>query len=64
MTRAFNSKRLPSFLGRGHLAALIKKGAAFDSTTRKKVYANLAEQYKNAGDQNKWKAYENLAGLP
>ena len=58
MTRALNSKRLPSFLGRGHLAledfehlaTLIEKGAEFDSTTRKKVYANLAELYRKAGE--------------
>lgn len=72
MTRALNSKRLPSFLERGHLpledfghlASLIEKGSAIDLTTRKKVYTNLAELYKKAGDENKWRSYKNLAEAP
>ena len=59
LTRAFNSKILPSFLARGHialedfeyLAGLIEKNPDVFQPIKKTVYSNLAELYTKAGDQ-------------
>ena len=61
MTRASNSKNLPSFLNRGdialedfeYLAGLIEKNPESLTSIKKKVYSNLAELYIKAGDQAK-----------
>ena len=57
MTRAYNSKNLPSFLNRGHLAAedfeyladLIEKNPESYVSIKKDVYTNLAELHSKAG---------------
>jgi tetratricopeptide (TPR) repeat protein len=69
LTRAFNSKSLPSFLERGHialedfehLAALIEKNPGVSKAIKKTVYSNLAELYSKAGDQAKAERYARLA---
>ena len=57
MTRAYNSKNLPSFLNRGHLAVedfeyladLIEKNPESYVSIKKDVYTNLAELHSKAG---------------
>jgi cytochrome c-type biogenesis protein CcmH/NrfG len=69
MTRAFNSKSLPSFLNRGeiafedfeYLADLIEKNPESYALIKKEVYTNLAELYKKAGDQVKAEKFRKLA---
>ena len=69
LTRAFNSKSLPSFLGRGHialedfeyLAGLIEKNPDFSQPIKKTVYSSLAELYSKAGDQAKAGRFSKLA---
>jgi cytochrome c-type biogenesis protein CcmH/NrfG len=69
LTRAFNSKSLPSFLDRGHiamedfehLAGLIEKNPEVSQAIRKTVYSNLAELYGKAGDQAKAERFSRLA---
>lgn len=59
MTRAFNSKNLPSFLNRGkyaledfeYLANLIEQNPEFPTSLKKKVSENLVELYGKSGDQ-------------
>jgi tetratricopeptide (TPR) repeat protein len=72
LTRAFNSKNLPSFLERGHialedfeyLADLIEKKPDASWLTKKTVYTNLAELYSKAGDQAKADRFSKLAENP
>jgi len=69
MTRAYNSKSLPSFLNRGHLAVedfeylagLIEKNPEAYASIKKDVYTNLCERYRKAGDQAKAEKFKNLA---
>lgn len=69
MTRAFNSKNLPSFLGRGdialedfeYLAGLIDKNSDSLESIKKKVYTNLAELFRKKGDKAKAEKYGKLA---
>jgi len=69
MTRAYNSKNLPSFLNRGHLAVedfeyladLIEKNPESYVSIKKDVYINLAELHSKAGDQAKAEKFKNLA---
>jgi cytochrome c-type biogenesis protein CcmH/NrfG len=69
MTRALNSKSLPSFLNRGdialedfeHLAGLIEKNSGDLTSIKKKVYSNLAELYIKAGDQARAEKFRKLA---
>jgi cytochrome c-type biogenesis protein CcmH/NrfG len=69
LTRAFNSKGLPSFLERGHLAledfeyiaGLIEKDPGVPQAIKKTVYSNLAELYAKAGDQDKAERFSKLA---
>jgi len=69
MTRANNSKRLPSFLKRGdfavedfeHLAALIEKRPEISVSIKKEIYANLAELYGKADDKTRSEKFKNLA---
>ena len=69
MTRAYNSKNLPSFLNRGHLAVedfeyladLIEKNPETYASIKKDVYTNLCELYRKAGDQAKADTFKNLA---
>lgn len=69
MTRAFNSKQLPSFLERGHLAfedfkylaGLIEKNPESLTSIKKQVYTNLAELYSKAEDHAKADRYKKLA---
>ena len=69
MTRAYNSKNLPSFLSRGHLAVedfeyladLIEKNPDAYASIKKVVYANLCELYGKAGDQAKAEKSKQLA---
>ena len=69
MTRASNSKNLPSFLNRGeialedfeHLAGLIEKNPKSLTSIKKKVYSNLAELYTKAGDQAKAEKFRRLS---
>lgn len=69
MTRAYNSKNLPSFLNRGHLAVedfeylagLIEKTPEAYASIKKDVYTNLCELYGKAGDQAKAEKFKNLA---
>ena len=69
MTRAYNSKSLPSFLNRGHLAVedfeyladLIEKNPESYVSIKKDVYTNLAELHSKAGDQAKAEKFKNLA---
>ena len=69
MTRASNSKSLPSFLNRGdialedfeYLAGLIEKNPESLTSIKKKVYSNLAELYIKAGDQAKAEKFMKLA---
>jgi cytochrome c-type biogenesis protein CcmH/NrfG len=69
MTRALNSKSLPSFLNRGdialedfeHLAGLIEKNSGYLTSIKKKVYSNLAELYIKAGDQARAEKFRKLA---
>ena len=69
MTRAYNSKNLPSFLNRGHLAVedfeyladLIEKNPESYVSIKKDVYTNLCELYSKAGDQAKAEKFKNLA---
>ena len=69
MTRAFNSKQLPSFLERGHLAledfeylaGLIEKNPESLTSIKKQVYTNLAELYSMAEDHAKADRYKKLA---
>ena len=69
MTRAYNSKSLPSFLNRGHLAVedfeyladLIEKNPKAYASIKKDVYTNLCELYRKAGDQAKADNFKNLA---
>jgi len=69
MTRASNSKSLPSFLNRGdialedfeYLAGLIEQNPESLESIKKKVYSNLAELYIKAGDQAKAEKFMKLA---
>jgi len=69
MTRAYNSKNLPSFLNRGHLAVedfeyladLIEKNPKSYVSIKNDVYTNLAELHSKAGDQAKSEKFKNLA---
>jgi len=69
LTRAFNSKNLPSFLERGHialedfeyLAGLIEKNPDVSQPTKKTVYTNLAELYSKEGDQARADRFSKLA---
>jgi len=69
VTRANNSKNLPSFLNRGHLAVedfeylahLIEKNPESYVSIKKDVYTNLAELHSKAGDQAKAEKFKNLA---
>jgi tetratricopeptide (TPR) repeat protein len=69
ITRALNSKSLPSFLNRGdivledfeHLAGLIEKNSGYLTSIKKKVYSNLAELYIKAGDQARAEKFRKLA---
>ena len=69
MTRASNSKSLPSFLNRGdialedfeYLAGLIEKNPESLTSIKKKVYSNLAELYIKAGDQAKAEKFRKLS---
>jgi tetratricopeptide (TPR) repeat protein len=69
LTRAFNSKTLPSFLERSqvaledfeHLAGLIHKNPGISNSTKKIVYTNLAELYHKAGDDEKADRYKKMA---
>jgi len=69
MTRASNSKSLPSFLNRGdialedfeYLAGLIEKNPESLTSIKKKVYSNLAELYIKAGDQVKAEKFRKLS---
>jgi tetratricopeptide (TPR) repeat protein len=69
LTRAFNSKSLPSFLERGHialedfehLAGLIEKNPDVSQAIKRTVYSNLAELYGKAGDQAKAERFSKLA---
>ena len=69
LTRAFNSKSLPSFLERGHialedfeyLAGLIEKNPDVSQPTKKTVYTNLAELYSKEGDQARADRFSKLA---
>jgi gas vesicle protein len=68
MTRAYNSKSLPSFLNRGHLAVedfeyladLIEKNPKAYVSIKEDVYTNLCELYSKAGDQAKAKKFKKL----
>jgi cytochrome c-type biogenesis protein CcmH/NrfG len=68
MTRAYNSKSLPSFLNRGHLAVedfeyladLIEKDPKAYTSIKRDVYTNLCELYSKAGDQAKAKKFKKL----
>ena len=70
LTRAYNSKGLPDFLGRKsvaiedfeHLAAMIEKGASSLNYIKKEVYLNLAELYEKSGNKEKADSYSRLAG--
>jgi tetratricopeptide (TPR) repeat protein len=69
LTRAFNSKSLPSFLKRGqialedfeYLAGLIEKNPDVSQAIKKTVYSNLAELYGKAGDREKADRFSKLA---
>ncbi|HPJ67147.1 MAG TPA: hypothetical protein PLQ82_12745 [Desulfobacteraceae bacterium] len=69
ITRAVNSKSLPSFLGRGDIAfedfeylkALVERNPDSLKSIKKKVYSNLAELYGKAGDKSKADHYRRLA---
>ena len=69
LTRAHNSKNLPSFLNRGHLAVedfeyladLIEKNPEAYASIKKDVYTNLCELYGKAGDQAKAEKFKHLA---
>jgi tetratricopeptide (TPR) repeat protein len=69
VTRAYNSKSLPSFLNRGHLAVedfeyladLIEKNPESYVSIKKDVYTNLCELHSKAGDQAKAEKFKNLA---
>jgi cytochrome c-type biogenesis protein CcmH/NrfG len=68
LTRAFNSKSLPEFLNRGHiaiedfeyLATLIDKNPNIRQDTKKTVYGNLVELYEKAGNEEKKKHFQRL----
>jgi len=69
MTRASNSKNLPSFLNRGdialedfeYLAGLIEKNPGYLPSIKKKIYSNLAELYEKAGDLTNAERFRKLA---
>jgi len=69
MTRASNSKNLPSFLNRGdialedfeYLAGLIEKNPGHLPSIKKKIYSNLAELYEKAGDRTNAEKFRKLA---
>jgi tetratricopeptide (TPR) repeat protein len=69
LTRALNSKNLPSFLERGHialedfehLAGLIENKPGVSQGIKKTVYSNLAELYGKAGDREKADRFSRLA---
>lgn len=69
LSRAVNSKSLPSFFDRGDIAfedfeyleALIEKNPYFLKSIRHKVYSNLAELYGKSGDESKADHYRRLA---
>lgn len=69
MTRALNSKNLPSFLNRGdialedfeYLADLIEKNPESLASIKKEVFTNLADLYKKAGDQARAEKFKKLA---
>ena len=69
MTRASNSKNLPSFLNRGdialedfeYLAGLIEKNPGHLTSIKKKVYLNLAELYEKAGDRTNAEKFRKLS---
>lgn len=68
MTRAVNSRNLPSFLNRKdialedfeHLAGLIEKNPESLASVRRQVYTNLAELYKKTGDHAMASKYRKL----
>jgi len=68
MTRALNSKSLPTFLNRGdialedfeYLAGLIEKNPESLTSIKKKVYSNLTELYIKAGDQARAEKFKKL----
>jgi len=70
MTRAINSRRLPSYLERGpialtdfeYLTHLIEKHPEIPTETKKMVYMNLAELYDEEDDQTKAGKFRRLAG--
>lgn len=72
MTRALNSKNLPSFLNRGniafedfeYLAGLIEKNPESLTSIKRKVYSNLAELYAKNGDQAKTEKFRRLYEKP
>jgi cytochrome c-type biogenesis protein CcmH/NrfG len=69
LTRAFNSKSLPSFLARRHiafedfeyLAGLMEKNPDFSQPIKKTVYSSLAELHSEAGNQAKADKFSKLA---
>jgi len=69
MTRGTNSRRLPSFLERGHyaledfehLALLIEQNPMITPSFKKDVYTNLAQLYEQNKDAEKAKKYKELS---
>lgn len=69
MTRANNSKSLPSYLNRGnvavedfeYLAGLIEKDPKRLANIRKEVYSNLSELYQKNGNREKAERYKKMA---
>ena len=69
MTRAINSRRLPSFLRRGnvaledfeYLAGLIAKNPDFPRSIKKTIYTHLAELYSKAKDRASAREFRKLA---
>lgn len=69
MTRAYNSKNLPGFLGRGdialedfeYLAKMIEKDPNTYKAIKREVYENLAELYQKQGEGEKAEEYMQLA---
>jgi hypothetical protein len=70
MTRALNSKNLPSFLERGNLALddfeyladLIEKNPESLASIKKIVYTNLVELYEKNGDEAKAAEFRKMSG--
>ena len=69
LTRALNSKSLPSFLERGnialedfeYLAGLIEKNSDVSQPIKKTVYSSLAELHSEAGNQVRADRFSKLA---